>query len=383
MAIDIKKYDGSAWVNALAYKYTGSAWVHPNAYRWSGSAWIQIYPETPVTTTGSAGGSYSVTYTYRAEKYKNWKEEDAKQGSGSTYGGDPHNYGYLNVRSTGFTGDGNINEVTSAKYTGTRGGAGAYSTNQTVKFYRSNVQVLQSTVSTAASPVGTCTGMFTCTTGGPGSNGAMTNRAIASSTLDNCMDWMNGVGGKDRLYIASSSSSDYLSLTGVSKVTATYTYMSTVALFLNETSKAMSALAIDKSNLTESDIYHSMLLYPGEENMTLQEVMAHREANNLSDIPENEVNLDYIVKPALRNINVDNKKITVELDYLQHGHIPEFSIDGVNYTKMTSNQVDIYDGYFNDPDFNPYMYNIYVRVRNENTDTIDLSRVKEPSIILS
>ena len=41
---DIKKWNGSAWVDAENKRWDGSNWVDAYTYKWDGSAWIQIYP---------------------------------------------------------------------------------------------------------------------------------------------------------------------------------------------------------------------------------------------------------------------------------------------------------------------------------------------------
>lgn len=41
---DIKKWNGSAWVDAENKRWDGSNWVDAYTYKWDGSNWIQIYP---------------------------------------------------------------------------------------------------------------------------------------------------------------------------------------------------------------------------------------------------------------------------------------------------------------------------------------------------
>ena len=43
---DIKKWNGSAWVDAENKRWDGSNWVDAYTYKWDGSNWIQIYPAT-------------------------------------------------------------------------------------------------------------------------------------------------------------------------------------------------------------------------------------------------------------------------------------------------------------------------------------------------
>ena len=51
MAIYVKRYNGSSWVDGVVKRYNGSSWVDAYTYRWDGSKWVQIYPETAITVT--------------------------------------------------------------------------------------------------------------------------------------------------------------------------------------------------------------------------------------------------------------------------------------------------------------------------------------------
>lgn len=396
MTIYVKKYNGSAWVDGAVKRWNGSSWVDAYTYKWNGSAWQQIYPETAISTTKTvSGGSTTTTYTYRNLDYKNWKQEDAKQGNGnpnasSTGIADRHNIGWLNVSSSGFTGTGNINSISSASYTGTRGGAGAYNTNQTIKFYRGPSRP-------SGSPVSSLAGLFTSTTGGPGSGGAISAKAIASDTYTNLMAWMNGTSSKPYLYINSTTSADYLSLKGQSSIKATYVYIAAAAAYnldsdsntatydlrSTKTTSFASGLTLQKSVPSNNSNIYRMVLYPEEIGMTLEEVMAHREENNLDDISSNDVLTDYVKQPIIKDFNIDrdNYIVKVQLDGLKEGHIPEFSIDGDNYYLMSSSSVDIYTGDLTS-EFDKNRDYVYVRVRNEITDSIDLEYIEEPLFLV-
>ena len=202
--IQVKKYNGSAWVNGAVKKYKGSSWVDAYTYKWNGSAWVQIYPDTFVSVSNKSVTGSSTTWSYRAQIYKNWKQEDAKQGNGGHYSnsggsGDSTHYGFLNLSSDKFTGHGNVNSVSSATYSGKRGGAGNYNNNQTIKFYRGSIVP---TAAGSSSPTSDMSGNFTCTTGSNvGSGGSISNKSISGT--DNFKNWMNGVNGKKQLYIYS------------------------------------------------------------------------------------------------------------------------------------------------------------------------------------
>lgn len=404
--IQVKKYNGSAWVDGAVKKYNGSSWVDGYTYKWNGSAWVQIYPDTFVSVSNKSVTGSSTTWTYRAKVYKNWKQEDAKQGSGGNYSssggsGDSNHYGFLNLSSNKFTGHGDVNSVSSASYTAKRGGAGTYNANQTIKFYRGNVVP---TASTSASPVDTLSGNFTCTTGSNvGSGGTMSNRSITG--LDNFKNWMNGVSSKPQLYISSTASADYLSIKGASTVKASYVYRADVITYTappsggaavmslrspsntystkTTTTSFGSGSVLKKVQSTVDDAYHTMVIYPEEKNMTLDEIVAYRTENNLPDISINDILTDYVKQPVIKDFKIDhdNHMVKVQLDGLKDGHIPEFSIDGDNYCLMSSPSVDIYTGDLTS-EFDKNRDYVYIRVRNEITDSIDLEYIEEPLFLV-
>lgn len=191
---------------------------------------------------------------------------------------------------------------------------------------------------------------------------------------------MNAVDGKSQLYIASSTASDYLSIDGASKVTATYVYLAKMATFTGaDTFMVNNRTAF--FSLANSEIYHTMVLYPGEETMTLREIMKHREENNLPDIQYNDIIQDYEKKIMIKGTNFSDEGLEVELDYLNDNHVPEYSIDGINYYPMTSPRVDIYLAKLT-PEYNKNKHSVYIRVRNIATDSIDFEYEKEPLFLV-
>ena len=401
--IQVKKYNGSAWVNGAVKKYKGSSWVDAYTYKWNGSAWVQIYPDTYVSVSNKSVTGSSTTWSYRAQVYKNWKQEDTKQGNGGHYSnsggyGDSTHYGFLNLSSDKFTGHGNVNSVSSATYSGKRGGAGNYNNNQTIKFYRGSIVP---TATGSSSPTSDVTGNFTCTTGsGVGSGGSISNRSISGT--DNFKNWMNGVSGKKQLYIYSNSSSDYLSLKGASTIKASYVYSSDTVMYASPSSASYSlrpsastfgtrttttsfgsGKVLKKVQSTVDDAYHTMVIYPEEKNMTLDEIVAYRTENNLPDISTNDILTDYVEQIVIKDIKIDSdtNTVTTVLEGLQDGHIPEYSIDGTNYSFMPSSTVDTYYGDLT-PEFDKNRDYVYIRVRNEKTDSIDFEYIEEPLFLV-
>ena len=403
--IQVKKYNGSAWVNGAVKKYKGSSWVDAYTYKWNGSAWVQIYPDTFVSVSNKSVTGSSTTWSYRAQIYKNWKQEDAKQGNGGHYSnsggsGDSNHYGFLNLSSDKFTGHGNVNSVSSATYSGKRGGAGNYNNNQTIKFYRGSIVP---TAAGSTAPTSDVTGNFTCTTGSNvGNGGSISNKSISGTT--NLISWMNGVGGKKQLYIYSNSASDYLSLKGASTIKATYVYRADVITYTPPKASAASYSLRSPSNTystrttttsfgsgsvlkkvqsTVDDAYHTMVIYPEEKNMTLDEIVAYRTENNLPDISTNDILTDYVEQIVIKDIKIDSDThtVTTVLEGLQDGHIPEYSIDGTNYNFMPSSTVDTYYGDLT-PEFDKNRDYVYIRVRNEKTDSIDFEYIEEPLFLV-
>lgn len=404
--IQVKKYNGSAWVDGAVKKYNGSSWVDGYTYKWNGSAWVQIYPDTFVSVSNKSVTGSSTTWSYRAQIYKDWKQEDAKQGNGGHYSssggsGDSTHYGFLNLSSDKFTGHGNVNSVSSATYSGKRGGAGKYNNNQTIKFYRGSIVP---TAAGSSSPTSNVTGNFTCTTGSNvGNGGSISNRSISGTT--NLISWMNGVSGKKQLYIYSNSSSDYLSLKGASTIKATYVYRADVITYKPPKASAASyslrspsasafstrttttsfgsGSVLKKVQSTVDDAYHTMVIYPEEKNMTLDEIVAYRTENNLPDISTNDILTDYVEQIVIKDIKIDSDThtVTTVLEGLQDGHIPEYSIDGTNYSFMPSSTVDTYYGDLT-PEFDKNRDYVYIRVRNEKTDSIDFEYIEEPLFLV-
>ena len=401
--IQVKKYNGSAWVNGAVKKYKGSSWVDAYTYKWNGSAWVQIYPDTFISVSNKSVTGSSTTWSYRAQIYKNWKQEDAKQGNGGHYSnsggyGDSTHYGFLNLSSDKFTGHGNVNSVSSATYSGKRGGAGYYNNNQTIKFYRGSIVP---TAAGSTAPTSDVTGNFTCTTGSNvGSGGSISNRSISGT--DNFKNWMNGVSGKKQLYIYSNSASDYLSLKGASTVKASYVYSSDTVMYASPSSASYSlrpsastfgtrttttsfgsGKVLKKVQSTVDDAYHTMVIYPEEKGMTLDEIVAYRTENNLPDISTNDILTDYVEQIVIKDIKIDSDThtVTTVLDGLQDGHIPEYSIDGTNYNFMPSSTVDTYYGNLT-PEFDKNRDCVYIRVRNEKTDSIDFEYIEEPLFLV-
>ena len=401
--IQVKKYNGSAWVNGAVKKYKGSSWVDAYTYKWNGSAWVQIYPDTFVSVSNKSVTGSSTTWSYRAQIYKNWKQEDAKQGNGGHYSnsggsGDSTHYGFLNLSSDKFTGHGNVNSVSSATYSGKRGGAGKYNNNQTIKFYRGSIVP---TAAGSSSPTSDVTGNFTCTTGSNvGSGGSISNKSISGT--DNFKNWMNGVSGKKQLYIYSNSASDYLSLKGASTIKASYVYSSDTVMYASPSSASYSlrpsastfgtrttttsfgsGSVLKKVQSTVDDAYHTMVIYPEEKNMTLDEIVSYRTENNLPDISTNDILTDYVEQIVIKDIKIDSDThtVTTVLEGLQDGHIPEYSIDGTNYSFMPSSTVDTYYGDLT-PEFDKNRDYVYIRVRNEKTDSIDFEYIEEPLFLV-
>lgn len=378
MTIYVKRYNGSAWVDGAVKRYNGSSWVDAYTYRWNGSSWVQIYPDTVVTVSSKAVSS-GTKNTY---KTTGWKGDGiARQGNGSTWGGSSSNYGYFAISAASFTGSGSITSVTSATFSGTRGGSGYYNNEQTVKFYRSAVK--PSTVPTTS----TIAGRFDCTFTMPGNGVAFSNKSITMGT--NGLNWLNQANSQPQLYIYSATAADYASFTETCKITASYTYQATSAAFLDEASAAMILTAEDDYNSIQNTAYHTMPIYKEEENMTLAEIMQRREDGIVEDIDVTTVDRHGISDPWSRNYRVEedrdgNLMALVEVFNLKMSSEVQMSLDKVNWTTMY--QLDPKNNYMHaplPPDFSKLTDWVYVRCIDKELDLIYFELDIEPTIIIA
>lgn len=367
----VKKWNGSAWVDAAVKKWNGSAWVTGLVKKWNGSAWVQIYPDTDVTVSGRTITATASGMTNYRTTWSNWgNTAEARQGNGSSYSGSAAYYGFLNMNRTSWVGSGSITSVSSASFTGRRGGSGSYNTNQTIKFYRSATNA-----NTSGGPK-SLEGNWTCATNSPGSGGTMSNKAISQTT--NFMNWMNGVGGKNYAYIYSNVASDYLNVTTAS-FTATYAYKASTYSFENMDSKASFKTGII---LPENEVYHRMLVYEEEKDMTLREIIQHRTENNLDDIRFSDVNDEIVYIPYTTDYKIKDGKVHITLHRLVDGDVVEYTIDGVTYFPISAgSEIDKYEAIL-PQDFDKNRDTVHVRVRNTIKDDIRYELDIEPLILI-
>lgn len=377
MAVYTKKYNGSSWVTAPVKKWNGSAWVDAKVMKWTGSAWSQLYPETAVTTSKSI--SSTSFNTYRSK----WDNDGvAKQGVYSSYAAA---HGYLGINANTITGSGSISSVASATFSSTRDGSGSYNNNQTVRFHRSNVN------STAVSPVNTMSGQFTSTTGGPGSGGAMNNRAITVSS--ETVNWMNQANSKGLLYIYSSATADYAGMK--TKFTINLNnYVYTAKTLAFESEKAIPLLmTADMYKATKNrEPYHSMTVYEDEVNMTLEEIIQRRVDGIVEDIPYDSIIQAPDIKPWTRNYEVYesntlslNKQLFVKVEVFNMGMDDEaqYSLDGEEWFTLIGKDAEDDYLYGELPsDFNKYKDFIFVRTIDKKKELIHNTLTIEPKIYI-
>lgn len=377
MAIYVKRYNGSSWVNTTVKRYNGSSWVDAYTYRWNGSSWVQIYPETIVTVSDKAVSS-GTKNTY---KTTGWKGDGiARQGNGSTWSGSAYNYGYFAISAASFTGSGSITSVTSATFSGTRGGSGYYNNEQTVNFYRSSVKP-----STAPS-TSTIAGKFTCAFKMPGKDTAFSGKSITMGT--NGLNWLNQANSQPQLYIYSNVADDYASFTGTCKITASYKYQATSAAFIDDTSPAMLLTAQDDYNSIKNTSYHTMPIYKEEENMSLQEIIQRREDGIVEDIDITTVDRNGISDPWSRNYRIEedrdgNLMALVEVFNLKMSSEVQMSLDKVNWTTMY--QLDPKNNYMQaslPSDFSKLTDWVYIRCIDKELDLIHFELDIEPTFII-
>lgn len=373
MAVYTKKYNGSSWVTAPFKKWNGSSWVDVTVKKYNGSAWVQIYPETSVTTSKTLS---STTFnTYRSK----WDNNSvAKQGVYSTYAAA---HGYLGISATSLTGYGTISAISSAKFSGTRDGSGYYNNNQTVRFYRSNVN------STSTSPVNTVSGKFTSTTGAPGSGGTMSNRAITVSS--ETLNWANNVSSKPYLYIYSNATADYAGIKTSFSITLSYTYGAKMLTYAEKDAQPMLMSRDMYKMETGKEPYYSVLVHEGEENMSLDEIIQRREDGISEFISFDSIVKDYEAKPWTREYKVEYDKETktcnakIEVLNMRMSDEVQYSLDKVKWNTMYNNDATTYYHEAKLPkDFNRYADFIYVRVLDKEKEQIITEITIEPKIFI-
>lgn len=363
----IKKWNGSAWVDAPVKKWNGSAWVDAKIMKWTGSAWSQIYPDTVVTKTQTL--SSTALNTYRS----NWDNDSvAKQGVYSSYAAA---HGYLGISAANLTGSGNITSISSAKFSGTRDGSGSYNNNQTVRFYRSNVN------STSVSPVNTVTGQFTSTTGGPGSGGAMTNRTITVNS--ETLNWANKVSSKPYLYIYSNASADYAGIKTSFSITLNYTYAAKMVTFADDGVTILNMTPYMYKSLTGKQPYHSIVIYTEEEGMTLQEIITRRENGVVEPIDASCIIDVAEIKPWTREYSIVDNTIKVEVFNMQWNDETQYSLDEEEwFTLYGESQESNYLTAKLPKDFNKYKDFVHIRIIDKSKETIHLQFSIDPIIYI-
>ena len=382
MAIYVKRYNGSSWVDGVVKRYNGSSWVDAYTYRWDGSKWVQIYPETAITVTDKTltGSGFN---TWRMS-YQSWNSADAKQGSGVDWDGSVANWGYCGIKATSWTGCGSITSVTKQQFSGTRGDAGYYNNDQTIKFYRSAVNSGASGGLTASD----VTGLFTCKTGGPGKNAAISTKTLSDNTAGNFKNWLNNVSSKPNLYIYSNATGDYLDLTAC-KITASYVYTAATAAFEDLTSVASIITYSDNYNDIKNTSYHTMTIYNDEVGMTLEEIIQRREDGIAEDIDPTTVDRAYVSKPWSREYKIEqdrdgNEMALVEVFGLKKFSEVQMSLDKVTWTTM--HQLSAKYNYMCatlPSDFNKMYDWVHIRCINTEIDEIDFELDIEPTIIIA
>jgi hypothetical protein len=375
LAVYTKKWSGSAWVTAPVKRYNGSSWVDAYTYRWNGSKWIQIYPETGVTQNfgWATGGKFR---SWRSNGYETTTSTTTfKQGPYNSYSAA---YGYSDLTSASIPGTKNVTDIDGIEIYATRGGAGSYNEDRTIRFWRS---------ANKPDAVPTLLGSaWTATAYGVGSGETFySDMSITTHTLN----WVNQANSGKYLWIYTSSASEYLSLGPVFKLEIDYTYVATTAAFVDDTTPATVVTAADDYNSIKNTSYHTMTIYDDEIDMTLQEIMKRREDGIVEDIKPSCVDRLYTPKPWSRDYYVTedrdgNKLVIVEVFSLQMDDEVQFSVDGINWTTMTQFETKFcfMEGIL-PPDFNKMYDWVYIRCVNLKTDELHFVLDIEPTIIIA
>lgn len=377
MAIYVKRYDGSKWVDGSVKKYNSSTskWEDAYTYRWNGSKWVQIYPETAVTQNfgWATGGNFR---SWRDNGYETTTSTTTfKQGP---YGSYSAAYGYSDMTSASIPGSKNISDINGIEIFATRGGAGSYNEDRTIRFWRS---------ANAPDAVPTLLGSaWTATAEGVGSGQTFySDMSITTHTLN----WANQVNSGKYLWIYTTSASEYLSLGPTFKLEIDYTYAASTAAFTDLDSTPMLLTAEDHYDSVKNTAYHTMTIYNDETDLSLAEIIQRREDGIVEDIKSSNVDRAHISKPWSRDYNITedrdgNKIVLVEVFSLRTGDEVEFSVDGVNWTRMTQTTAKFcfMEGTL-PPDFNKMYDWVYVRCINTDRDELYFILDIEPTIIIA
>lgn len=375
MGIETFRWNGNAWVVAPVKRWNGNAWVDAYTRRWNGSYWVQMYPETAVSATQYISSTGTNNW-----RNSTWEGGAAKQGNWG-YG---TCCGYLGLCSKNFNGSGNITSITGAGFRGYRDGSGYYNNDQTIRFHRSNAVP-------GYSPDGTITGEFNATTGAPGKNGRMVDRWINSNHLGTMKDWANGIGGKDQLFIYSTSKTDYLGITSP-EIGIDYTYMAKMISF--ESPYMMLMATPDMyMDLKGRRPYHSMLIYDDEVGMTLPELMKRRADGIVKPIDTDKSQELVDTKAWTREYHIVEKEniitgvkdliFKIEAFNLSFDEEPQISFDNINWKPISSIKENHDDWMITQlpSDFNRARDNIYFRFYDRKKDFVYGEKVIKPSDI--
>jgi hypothetical protein len=375
MAIGIKKWNGSAWVNSAVKRWNGSAWVDAYTYRWNGSKWIQIYPETIVTQSfgWQTGGNFR---SWRQAGYETTTSTTTcKQGP---YGSYTPAYGYTDVTSASIPGSGSISSISQLLLTATRGGSGSYNADKTIFFYRS---------ANAPTAVPTLLGSaFTATAPGVGSGTVFYNQPV-SITADT-LNWTNQVGGGKYLWIYTSDANHYLSLGPSFKLDLTYSYAAVSALFVDDGQAVAYMRESDYKEENGSEkIYHKMPIYKDEVGLTLYEIMERRESGIVQDIDPTTVNYEAIVLPWFREREIftdENNvlKFKIEAMNMNMENEAQYSLDNTEWQTLYGTNEGDYVQTDLPSDFNKYSDNIYVRIIDKEKEMIIVEDIIKPLIYI-
>lgn len=355
----IKRREGAGW-GSYAY-----------VYRREGAGWNQIYPRSVVHIDYKAAGSGN-RIAFRATSHNKWRfEGTARQGY---YSGVGQYEGFCDIHGSWFEGSGRLIQIDGASFSGVRNGSGYYNNNQNVYFYRSE----QHPDENGAHAYGRA-GQFVGTTGGPGSGGHMDHRGL--NNWQNIMDFVNQVNGKGWLHMGGTGkSADYLGISNIS-IILNYWYNPTFRVFSNPKPIAYVSPEEEYKEIMEKP-YHSMLIYPGEERLGIEEIYERRSILGLKDLKEdNVINVTeerIIFKPSSREYSFDRGIFSIEMFNMYDTRVLEYSFDKVNWKPATLNpNMDRYEC--------PVTENvsiIYLRVIDFKTDELLYENEKELSYLI-
>lgn len=345
---DLLKWNGSAWVGGDCFKNTNGNWNEKaTIFKNVNGNWVQIYPDLAADTSQYVDNGPMKRHLPDSNQ---WLFQNASEGDGTPWGGSRNTTGYLGVTNEDFNYYGSVISVSSAKLYVKRA-RGGY-TGSGMDFHIKSINNVTSTP---------YAGYTFGTVYNGGGEGTVTHGFLDTNNVKN---WMNDPGSK---YLAINNGNGKYGCISNITFDISYSYRVNRAIFMKQPN--IMNLAVMNNAIPKTEIYHEMLIYPDELNMTLPEIVQHRTENNIPDIKAS----NEIEKPYILNFKIEGESFILDLFNLKEME-SEFYFkleDGIK-RKFIWIKGDTYKGIL------PANYkgNLYIRIENTRNNNIILKENK-------